>query len=127
MKKTLSILLGCISMVLGAMGAFFPILPSTPFLLLAAFCFAKSSQRLHNWFLNTRLYKNHLESYARGEGMTRGTKARILISVTLLMGLACFFTLRKDVIFPCILLALVWVGHLIYFLLGVKTYHPDKS
>jgi len=122
MKKVFFLLLGCLGLILGAVGAFVPILPSVPFLLLAAFCFARSSRRLHAWFLTTKLYKTHLESYARGQGMTRGTKARILITVTLLMALACGLMLRRGVVFPCVLLGLVWVGHLWFFLRKVKTY-----
>ena len=53
MKKVLYILLGCIGLVLGAVGAVLPLLPAFPFLMLAAFCFARSSQRLHNGLTST--------------------------------------------------------------------------
>ena len=66
--------LGCISLALGAVGTVVPLLPAVPFLLLAAFCFGKSSERLHRWFTGTSLYKNNLETYVKGEGMTRKTK-----------------------------------------------------
>ena len=82
-KKTIYIVLGCIGVGLGAVGAVLPLLPAFPFLLLAAFCFAKSSERLHNWFINTKLYKKNLESYVKGKGMTWSTKIRIMITVTL--------------------------------------------
>ena len=62
MKKLLFIILGCIGLVLGAIGAVLPLMPAFPFLLLAAFSFAKSSERLHSWFIGTKLYKNNLES-----------------------------------------------------------------
>jgi len=55
MKKVLYILFGCIALALGAVGAVLPLLPAFPFLMLAAFCFARSSQRLHNWFTSTKL------------------------------------------------------------------------
>lgn len=83
MKKVLYILLGCIGLVLGAVGAVLPLLPAFPFLMLAAYCFARSSQRLHNWFTSTKLYKNNLESFAKGRGMTWSTKLRIMVTVTL--------------------------------------------
>ena len=60
MKKMIYIVLGCIGVGLGAVGAVVPLLPAFPFLMLAAFCFAKSSERLNNWFINTKLYKDNL-------------------------------------------------------------------
>ena len=67
-KKILFIVLGCIGLGLGAVGAVVPLLPAFPFLLLAAYSFARSSERLHSWFINTKLYKNNLESYVKGKG-----------------------------------------------------------
>ena len=86
-KRILYIILGCIGLGLGAVGAILPLLPAFPFLLLAAFCFAKSSEKLHRWFINTKLYKNNLESYIKGQGMTRKTKIRIMVTVTILMSI----------------------------------------
>ena len=80
-------ILGCIGLALGAVGAVLPLLPAFPFLLLAAFCFAKSSEKLHRWFTGTKLYKNNLESYVKGQGMTWKTKIRIMITVTVLMSI----------------------------------------
>ena len=73
LKKAVYVILGCIGVGLGAVGAVLPLLPSFPFLLLAAFCFARSSQRLNDWFIHTKLYKENLESYVQGKGMTRKT------------------------------------------------------
>ena len=69
-KRILWMMLGCFGVVLGAVGAVLPMLPAFPFLLLAAFSFAKSSDRLYRWFTNTKLYRNNLESYVEGKGMT---------------------------------------------------------
>ena len=59
-RKILYLILGCIGLGLGAVGAVLPLLPAFPFLLLAAFCFAKSSEKLHLWFTGTKLYRNNL-------------------------------------------------------------------
>lgn len=80
-KKVLWTALGCVGLGLGAVGVVVPLLPSFPFLLLALVGFAKSSEKLHRWFLNTRLYKNNLESYVQGRGMTWRTKRRIILTV----------------------------------------------
>ena len=119
LKKALYIFVGIIGVGLGAVGAVLPLLPAFPFLLLAAFCFARSSDRLHNWFINTKLYKNNLESYVAGKGMTKKTKIRILTMVTALMSIG--FIMMSRVPVGRIILAIVWVFHIIYFVFGVKT------
>ncbi len=119
LKKLIYIVIGCISLGLGAVGSVVPLLPSFPFLLLAAFCFAKSSERLHTWFLGTKLYRNNLESYVAGKGMTKKTKIRILTVETALMAFG--FIMMSGVYVGRIVLAVVWVLHVIYFVFGVKT------
>lgn len=119
MKRIGYILLGCLGVGIGAVGAILPLLPSFPFLLLAAFCFARSSERLHHWFVSTRLYKSNLESYVQGRGMTRAAKLRIIATVTLLMSVG--FLMMERVPVGRIVLACVWIFHLAYFCLGVKT------
>lgn len=119
MKKILYILLGCIGVGLGAVGAVVPMLPAFPFLMLAAFCFARSSEKLDTWFKNTKLYKDNLEDFVAGKGMTKKTKVRIMVTVTLLMSIG--FAMMGAVPVGRMVLAGVWVFHMVYFLFGVKT------
>lgn len=126
MKKLLYIILGCIGVGLGAVGAVVPMLPAFPFLMLAAFCFARSSQRLDNWFRNTRLYKDNLEDFVAGRGMTRAAKLRIMVTVTLLMSIGFTIMALKGVRVGCAVLGAVWAFHILYFLFGIKTL-PTKS
>lgn len=123
-KKVIYIALGCIGVGLGALGAVLPLLPAFPFLLLAAFCLGKSSEKLHAWFVGTELYRNNLESYVQGKGMTRKTKIRIIMTVTLLIAVG--FLMMHRVPAGRIVLACVWVFHIIYFLFGVKTLQVDE-
>ena len=118
-KKILYVILGCIGLALGAVGAVLPLLPAFPFLLLAAFCFAKSSEKLHRWFTGTKLYKNNLETYLKGQGMTWKTKIRIMITVTILMSIG--FIMMNQVPVGRIVLACVWAFHILYFIFKVKT------
>ena len=120
-KKILWIALGFIGLGIGAIGAVLPMLPAFPFLLLAAFSFGKSSEKLHTWFVGTKLYKDNLESYVAGKGMTWKTKIRIMITVTLLMSFGFFMMMCKDLYIPCAILGGVWVFHILYFVFGVKT------
>ena len=121
MKRVLWIVLGCIGVGLGAVGAVLPLLPAFPFLLLAAFSFAKSSERLHTWFVNTKLYQNNLESYVTHRAMTMRTKRRVMATVTLLMAFGFTLMFLKGLYLPCGILAGVWVFHILYFRFGVKT------
>ncbi len=118
-KKIGYIALGCIGVGLGAVGAVLPLLPAFPFLLLAAFCFARSSERLDRWFKGTKLYKENLESFVQGKGMTKKTKVRIMVTVTLLMSIG--FVMMHAVPVGRIVLGCVWVFHILYFCFGVKT------
>lgn len=119
MNKILLTIVGCIGLALGAVGAVLPLLPTVPFLLLAAVCFGKSSQKLNCWFLGTKLYKRNLESYVKGQGMTTATKLRVMSLVTLLMGLG--FLMMKNTPIGRIVLANIWLLHILYFVFGVKT------
>ena len=127
MKKIILITVGCIGLGLGAVGAVLPLLPAFPFLLVAAVCFAKSSERLDRWFRGTRLYKNDLESFVKGRGMTRKTKIKVMITVTLLMsvGFAVMFT--KEIYIPCMIIGGVWLFHIVYFAFFVKTHRPEDN
>lgn len=118
-KRAIYLSVGCLGCVLGAVGAVLPLLPSFPFLMLAAWCFAKSSQKLHNWFVHTNLYKKNLESYVQGRGMTLSTKLRIILMVSGLMRIG--FVMMHNVPVGRVLLVLVWMFHLLYFSFGVKT------
>ena len=117
-KKILYIIFGCISFGLGAVGAVLPVLPTFPFLIFAAFCFARSSKKLD---------KNNLETYAKGQGMTRKTKVRIMITVTFLMSFGFFIMFRKNLYIPCSILFGVWLFHILYFTFGVKRYIPKEN
>ncbi len=121
LKRLIFLILGCLCLGLGCVGIVLPILPTVPFFLATVFCFANSSEKLHNWFLGTKLYKKHLDSFVKKKGMTASTKASILLSVTLLMAVGFFLMVRKGLTVPCVILAVVWLCHLVYFLFGVKT------
>lgn len=101
-----------------------PLLPAFPFLLLAAYGFGKSSARLDRWFKGTRLYRENLADLAAGRGLTRKAKIRIMVTVTILM--AAGFIVMHAVAVGRIVLAFVWVGHIFYFLFGVRTL-PEKE
>lgn len=124
LKRGVYLTVGCIGVALGAVGAAVPLIPAVPFLLLAAICFGKSSERLHTWFVGTKLYKNNLESYAKGRGMTWRTKIRIMSLVTLTMAIG--FLMMGRVPAGRGILACVWVAHVFYFCFGIKTLQEEE-
>ena len=110
---------GFLFFALGMVGAVLPILPTTPFILVAAFCFARSSNRLNSWFKGTKVYKMVLEGYTTKRSMTLRAKLTILVPVTAL--LAVSFAMMSNVSVGRAIVAAVWVGHIVYFGFVVKT------
>ena len=126
-KRIVFIVIGCICFGLGTVGVILPILPTTPFYLVTAYCFARSSKRMEDWFKGTKLYKKHLESFVKKEGMLMSTKIGIISSVTILMGIGFFLMARKDIWVGCIVLGVVWLAHIIYFVFFVKTIKKTEN
>ena len=123
--KLFWIVLGFIGFGIGTVGVVVPLLPSFPFYMLTLFAFAKSSDRLHKWFMSTKLYKRNLESFVNKKGMTVKTKIRIMVCVALVMGFG--FLMMKNVPVGRIILTIVWVCHMIYFIFGVKNYSEEEK
>lgn len=127
MKKMIYILLGCVGVGMGAVGAVVPMLPSFPFLMLAAFCFGRSSERLDRWFKNTKLYKDNLETFVKGQGMTVKAKGRIMMMVTLLMSVGFAMMGLQGIWIGCTVLGGVWLFHILYFCFGVRTLRVETK
>ena len=72
---------GVASVVLGVLGMFLPVLPTTPFLLLAAFCFSRSSERMHRWLTGNRWFGPILHNYQTGRGIPRRAKCLALMTL----------------------------------------------
>jgi hypothetical protein len=113
------LLLGFAALGLGFLGAVLPLLPAFPFLLTAAVAFSKSSQRLHDWFLSTKLYKDNLQDWVQHRSMTKRAKIRVMTVITLTMMFG--FVMMHRVWIGQLVLVIVWICHVVYFIKGIKT------
>ena len=93
-KKVLLVGVGCISLVTGIIGAFVPLLPTVPLVLLAGFCFARSSTTLHDWLLANRYFGPIITNFEKGRGVPRKVKMRAILTVWISMGLSCWIVAR---------------------------------
>jgi len=125
LKRMIYAVLGCLCLGLGTLGAFLPVLPTVPFLLLTGFFFARSSERLDTWFKGTKIYKENLETYVKGEGMTKHTKRHIMGMITLTLGISLIITWNMIVVRS--ILIIVWICLMIYFSFVVKTITESKQ
>ena len=78
-KKYLLIILGSLSLVLGSIGLFVPVMPTTPFLLLALFCYLRSSEKLYQWLIGHRMFGNYLNNYVNYKAISKNAKIGTLV------------------------------------------------
>ncbi|WP_157151968.1 YbaN family protein [Brachyspira sp. SAP_772] len=121
--RILFIVLGFIFLGVGAVGIVVPILPTTPFLLLASFFFAKGSKRFHDWFLSTKLYKRYLESFVKSRAMTLKGKLTILIPVSCMLIITFILV---DNIYARIVLIILFISKYVYFFTQIRTVSEEE-
>lgn len=122
-KKYLFIACGSLALALGILGVLIPILPTTPFLLVAAACYAKSSERFHQKLVNSELYKKYISQMVEQKGMTLKAKLTILIPV-LCMLLVVFLVV--DNIYLKAIVVLLGTAKIIAFI-RIKTIKEDST
>lgn len=123
-KKAVYVILGLLFVIIGAIGAVLPILPTTPFLLAASFFFARGSERFNKWFLSTQLYKNYLESFVKSRSMTIKAKVRILTLSTTMLIIAIYMISN---IYARIAIICVMMYKYYYFIFNITTLEGKDS
>ena len=107
--KALWVIAGSVFVVLGAFGVILPGLPTTPFLILAAACYIRSSQRLYDWLIANKTFGPYLRDYREGKGIPRRAKKIALVMMTIFVGYAVLFAL-DDLIVRIVVLILGMIG-----------------
>ncbi|KXT76943.1 YbaN family protein [Streptococcus sp. DD12] len=118
--RLLFLIIGLISLALGIIGIPLPILPTTPFLLLAMACFARSSKRFESWLHQTKLYQVYVADYRETKAIAPSRKKKIIVQIYVLMAISIYFA------------PLVWVKLALFALTIFITYYlfcriPDKK
>lgn len=116
--RILWLILGFAAIGLGAVGVILPILPTTPFLLLASFCLAKGSEKFHTWFTGTKLYNNHLDDFVQNRSMTLKTKLSILLPASVMLLLALVAMPNK---YGRAFIVFLIISKYVYFFTRIKT------
>src|SRR4030067_976950 len=98
LKKALFITAGTISLGLGTVGLFLPILPTTPFLLLSAACYYKGSERMHGWLLNSKLFGSYIRNYKEGKGISQMGKILSFFLLWITISYSAFFIVNNSIV-----------------------------
>jgi uncharacterized protein len=113
--KTILALLGLISLGLGIVGAFLPLLPTVPFVLLSAYLFAQSSDRLHNWLMTHKIFGQLIRDYHEDRGITIQGKIAA-ISTMWISNIISIIFIIKDILWLQILMSIITLSVTIYIL-----------
>lgn len=92
------LLFGIISFALGFIGAFLPLLPTVPFMLLSAFCFSKSSERLHNWLLSHKIFGPFIENWNRNGSISKRVKILSTVSIAFVFCISLFLEIKPIIL-----------------------------
>ena len=112
--RVVLVILGTLSVALGVIGAVLPVLPTTPFLLLAAALYARSSKRFYNWLLNNRMFGLYIRNYREGNGIPLKVKVFVICLLWLTIGSSAIFAIQNNYIRALLFLIAIGVtAHLV--------------
>lgn len=123
-RKAILIFAGTVCVSLGVLGMFLPIMPTTVFLLMAAYCYSRSSDRFHNWLLNNRWFGSYIKNYRAKKGITLKQKVTTLVTLWASIGLSIW--ILGGGFWSTLILAAVAVGVTVH-LLWIKTHRPETD
>ena len=114
MMRGVYIVVGTIALVIGAIGLFLPVIPTTPLVILAAACYYRGSDRLHNWILSSRWFGETVKNYQEGRGLTRDTKVRAISMMWAMILISAWFFVSN--LFVRVAIICVAIGVTVYLI-----------
>ena len=122
LKKKIYICVGLLALGLGIIGVFLPVMPTVPFLLVALFCFERSSKKYHDMILNNKYFGKVLKDYYEGRGLTTSVKIKAILFLSCGIGFSFY---KVQHLYLRIMLVVIWLGVTIHIIL-LKTKHKEK-
>ena len=123
-RKAVLIFAGTVCVALGVLGMFLPLLPTTVFLLMAAYCYSRSSERFHTWLINNRLLGSYIRNYKSGQGIS--LRQKITTTGILWVSIGVSIWLLGGSFWATLLLLLIAIGVTLHLVL-IKTYDPEVT
>lgn len=123
-RKAFLIFAGTVCVGLGVLGMFLPLMPTTVFLLMAAYCYSKSSEKFHTWLLNNRLFGKYITNYKSGKGISLRQKASTIVTLWLSIGFSIWMLYGR--FWLTLLMLAIAVGVTIHLVM-IKTYEPETE
>ncbi|WP_339008850.1 YbaN family protein [Fusobacterium animalis] len=114
LKKKIYICVGLLAVGLGIIGAFLPVMPTVPFLLVALFCFERSSKKYHDMILNNKYFGKVLRDYYEGKGLTTSVKIKAILFLSCGIGFSFY---KVQHLYLRIMLVVIWLGVTIHIVL----------
>ncbi len=114
LKRQLLIIAGTLSLAIGIVGIFVPLLPTTPFLLLAAGCYLRSSRRFYNWLMGSRWLGSYIRNYFEGRGIPVKVKLFIIALLWVTIGISIWLVARPLVTVILLIIAIGVTLHIIF-------------
>lgn len=122
LKKKIYIIVGFLALGLGITGIFLPVMPTVPFLLVALFCFERSSKKYHDMILNNKYFGKVLKDYYEGKGLTASVKIKAILFLSCGIGFSIY---KVQHLHLRIMLIVIWIGVALHIVL-LKTKPKEK-
>lgn len=126
-KKGAYFIVGVLALALGAVGAFLPVLPTTPFVLLSAWCFIRSSDKFYDWLISTETFGKSIDDYHSGRGIAKNTKIRAVLMMWTTITISAYFFVTSLRIIAFLYLTAVSVTVYIYRQPTLEDHAPPEA